>query len=774
MEEIIKGLKDSFQNYQEQVIKLFQDVTAPWDKLFETYENPDICRGLFYIIQNFLEGDKTQLFIQLPTDELGKDNEIQKKNLSEIQEAITDFMLLATKNSWERKLCCPKIEEMNVGEYYYFPDYTWKGHDDYIWETVEDEGGLRLKCIDPRGKHKPRKSDAKQVFEKHRGNGIKLTKDSETSGNLHKIANKFAFYKELPAPTSMFEADSCILIGSKSANPLLSRDSINSPVTHATNYANLVDEPCDVLVILWDRKYRNFEIEINNLIASGDVRKVILLGTETFEGFKDNSENMCFPFTYREIFSYYYNPQRDYKNRFPNIVFKKIDFPYLQDEILRLNSYIPDSFLRKDRQRILGLALRPFIFRKYGEPNIDRLREILYNDYPAMSNADIEEILNWVDAFPHTGITPKEESNPTTAWDQTFDIDPTSSYKRDLSKHLSGNSEDRTQKKHPATNNNNQYYIIDAPLNVYKVVDCVKALLSRGAMGTYLIMSYFELPKLKDFFESEIKVYRSKDRFELLKIRFEFETKKQNAVSNNLLDYYNDDFTDEILFAGTAQRQIVQNQKFECDFDGITDTVTLENGPVIYFSNTIKVEDLHKYKSDYLPCKITYYQKPQNFQQLMSIYYNFPRNESVESFAKFWKERLREMLRERYDSDLELMQKDFRFLSQAELKRITRNSYQSMFPHKIDSIANVMAKLKFITAEESKYIKAAHDIVGEYSINGQNLKASLIEYKLTGKIDEFLKTIIDNASDKGLNITADNILAQCMFTETLIDINKKK
>lgn len=773
MKEIIKGLKESFQDYQEQVIKLFQDATAPWDNIFATYETPDICRGLFYIIQNFLDGDKTQLFIQLPTDELGKDDKTQKNNLSEIQEAITDFLFLVTKNTWAKRLSCPEIKDLKIGDYYYFPDYSWKGHDDYIWEIVDDEGSPRLKCIDPRGKYRPRKSDAKQVYLQHYRQGIKLTKDSETSGNLHKIAEKIKIYKDAPA-AARFEADKCILIGSKSANPLLIKDCIESPITTATNYAKLVDQSCDILVILWDRKYLNFEIEINNLIATKNVKKVILLGTEIFDGFKENAENMCFPFTYREIFSYYYNPQRDYKNRFPSIIFSKISFPYLHEEIERLNTYIPASFLKKDRQRILGLALRPFVFKTYEEPNTDRLREILYNDYPALSNADIEKIIEWVETFPRTGNTPKELAHPTTSWDQTFYINPTSAYKRELSRHLSGKNEDGTKLKQSSANSNKQTYIIDAPLNVYKVVDCIKALLSRGAMGTYKILSYFDLPKLKDFFEAEIKAYKSADRSDLLKIKFELETKRQNTISNNLLDYYNDDLTDEILFMGNTHRQSVQNQRFDCEFEGIPNIVTLENGPVVYFSNTIKIEDLHKYKNDYLPCKITYYQKPENFQQLMSWYYNFPRNQSVESYAKFWKEKLREMLIVRYNDDIALMQKDFRFLSRTELQRITRPSYRSMFTHKIDSIANVMAKLKFITEEESKYIKAAHDIVGEYSINGQYLKASLIEYHLTGNIDEFLQTILDNASAKGATITANTLHSQCMFTETLIEITKKR
>ena len=97
-----------------------------------------------------------------------------------------------------------------------------------------------------------------------------------------------------------------------------------------------------------------------------------------------------------------------------------------------------------------------------------------------------------------------------------------------------------------------------------------------------------------------------------------------------------------------------------------------------------------------------------------------------------------------------------------------------MFTHKIDAIANVMAKLSTISSEESKYIKAAHDIVGEYSINGQYLKASLIEYQLSGKIDEFLKIILYNASARGESLSGNDLLKQCMFAKTLIEITQKK
>ena len=755
MENILNGLKDSFQDYQEKVINLFQEATAPWDRLFDSNTNPDICRGLFHIIKKFLEGDKTQLFIQLPTDELGQNDENQKKNRLEIQETITDCLFLATKNSWIEHYNCPNIEEAKIGDFCYF--------DDYIWEVVasSNDGIPRPKCLDPKGKYKPTTSESRKLYRASQESGIRLISNPDKLSEAKKVAEKINFYRTLPAT---YNAEQCILIGAKhfQQNPLVSCGNIHTPVRFATNYAQFVNEPCDILVLLWDRKYRNFEIQINNLIASGDVKKVIYLGTEIFDGFKENSENMSFSFTYREIFSYYYNPSREYRNRFPNIEFKKVSFPYLYQEVETLNSYIPGEFSKKDRQRILGLALRPFLGRNFEDPNTEGLREILYNDYDALSNEAIDNIVCWVDNFACIGKTPKALADPTSAWTQTFYIDPKSSYKRDLSKHLN------------ETNNNKQTYIIDAPLNVYKVVDCVKALLSRGALGKYIILSYFELPKLKEFFESEIKVYKNSDRFDLLGIKFDSEIKQIEAKSSNLLDYYNDDFTDDILSYGNEHKQNIQNLKFECKFENTHEDVILENGLVIYFSNTIKVEDIYNNKADYLPCKITYYQKPDNFQELMKLYYPIPADQSVESFVKFWKEKLRDMLKIRYNGDLNLMHKDFKFLSLKELGKITKSSYRPMFTHKIDSIANVMARHKFISADDAICIKAAHDIVGEYSINGQRLKASLIEYQLNGKIDKFLQELLYNASRKGVKISADSLLSQCMMTQTLIDITKKK
>lgn len=752
MEHILNGLKDSFQDYQEQVIKLFQEETAPWDGLFNEVSNPDICRGLFYIVKKFVEGDKTQLFIQLPTDELGQNDETQKKNRLEIQEILTDFLLLATKDSWNEYYNCANIEDANIGDFCYLNERAWE-------IVLSNDSAPRPKCLDE--KKKLRTPEARDIYRNNQERGIRLLSNPSNIREIKKVAEKINFYRTFPG---ISHAKQCILVGAKppQQNPIISCDNIHKPVNFVTNFAHLEDQTCDILVLLWDRKYLNFEIEINNLIASGQVKKVILLGTEIFDGFKENTENMCFPFTYREIFSYYYNLTRECKNRFPSIEFRKIEFPYLYKEIETLNSYIPDGFDKKERQRILGLTLRPFLGKKYEEPNTDNLREILYNEYDALSNEAIDNIVNWVNNFNCTGRTPKEENDPTNAFDPTVDIDLRSSYKRDLSKHLH------------ASNNNRQIYLIDAPLNVYKVVDCIKALLSRGALGKYIILSYFELPKLKEFFESEVKVYKSKDRFDILNIKFELEIKKQHVMGTNLLDYYNDDFTDDILLYGNDHRQNTQNQKFECKFEGCSEDIILENGFVIYFSNTIKVEDLYNNKTDYIPCKITYYQKPEDFQELMKLYYPIPPDESVESYAKFWKVKLREMLKDRYNGDINSMHNDFKFLSLKELGRITKSSYRSMFTHKIDSIANVMARLKMITIEESICIKAAHDIVGEYSINGQRLKASLIEYQLSGKIDEFLQNLLFNASVKGVNISVDSLLSQCMITKTLIDINKKK
>ena len=118
MQELINRIRSSFPKYHEDVNTVFRLKTANWDKLFSGDYSSDIYRGLLYIIREFLGSEKRQLFIQFPTDKLGKTDILQKTNREHLQEIIADILCLTTKQQWEPQMECPQKDSTSIGEFY--------------------------------------------------------------------------------------------------------------------------------------------------------------------------------------------------------------------------------------------------------------------------------------------------------------------------------------------------------------------------------------------------------------------------------------------------------------------------------------------------------------------------------------------------------------------------------------------------------------------------------------------------------------------------------
>ena len=173
MQELINRIRSSFPRYHKDVNAFFRLKTARWDKLFSGDYSSDIYRGLLYIISEFLNSEKRQLFIQFPTAKLGRTDIRQKANREHLQEIIADILCLTTKKQWEPLLECPEIDSTSIGEFYYSeitpqklstPEKPSSQQEGIIWE-IKSSNSCRVR---PSTKHRSynnlRTTDARKMF----------------------------------------------------------------------------------------------------------------------------------------------------------------------------------------------------------------------------------------------------------------------------------------------------------------------------------------------------------------------------------------------------------------------------------------------------------------------------------------------------------------------------------------------------------------------------------------------------------------------------------
>ena len=714
----------------------------------------DIYRGLFYIIKEFLNGQSNQLFIQFPTDKIGRTDEVQKANRNHIQEFLADFLCLAAKNGWEGKLKCPNIDQTKIGEFYYSEGLIWEIKSSNFCPVRPSTSDRRYNNLST--------PLAIKMYEKTRSKGVKLlnviNSDAVPLRKIKDWVERINLYRELP---SFYTASKCILVGRNQywKNQPINTGCIDNPIIFVSDYGDVRNLECDVLVILWDKKYLDYERDINNAVAEGRIRKVVFIGTEIFDGFKKCDTNLVYPFTYRELYTYF-DSCDSAKSQFPQFEFRKVAFPSLIDKVSEIERIIPEHIEESDRRRIIRFSLYPFLSMRYSLPQVDRLRSYLWENFESLAPSEIDSIIDWISSVSFSGRSPKESEDQRIVSDkQKFYINPIESYKDRLNAYLKN------------TNSNRQVYIIDAFINDKRYIDIIKSLLERGCRGTFYLLSYFDIPYLKRFFEDEVSIYTSEERRKFLDIEFDLNISSEAPISNNLIDYY-DASTDDLSLIFTPQ-QPVKHLTYTCSFDECRDSFIVD-GDVIYYSGTKTIDELYNNKEDHLPCRITFYKTPSNFQHLMEVYFNFPKGKNVEYFSRLWKQKMQELLKVRYNSDVSIMAEDFRFLKLEKLKSIVRDKYQSLFPDEIGQVAIALNRMGSISLDEMRLIRSANAVVGKHSAKAKELKSSLIQYELTGNIDGFLSILITNGNARGEKWSAESLSKQIMLTYTLVDIKLNK
>jgi hypothetical protein len=757
MQQLLDHIEKEFPSYFKQINAKIREKTKDWDSLFE--DKNGFYRTLLLVIQSFLKDGKKILFIQLPTDKLGRNKTDQENNRKNLQEYIVDILYLSTKCGWEPTLRCPCLANSYVGDFYY--------SDRHVWEIATSNDGQR-RPSNASKKLNLKTEETRRIFENGRKNSVKLQnvcsaskKDTcesiEESEKFKRYIDQINNYRKLLA---IADFKNCLLVGKDqtwSRHPIANQY-LYSPIKFVTDYDGERDKSYDILVFLWDKKYRNYETEIDNSIVSGRVKKVIVIGERIFPDFKNRGDITIYPFTYRELFSYFYSTGASDKPMFPNIVFSELQYPGLDSCIESLDSLVPNVLEEFERKRIIRYILYPYLTIESKALPFDNLignlRDFLW-EIDVLTTDVIDSLVKGVRNLnlPNETQKAKKYKEIKTSNSKIFDIRPYASYKNKLKK---------------TRNVTTQIYVIDAIFNGNWCVEVIETLLKKGCLGTYYILSYFKLPSLSQFFEAELKIYRSLQRDSLFDVKMPDFNIGILSTANNLLDYYEDsgeEFSSLFLQKGSNRQKT-----YNCRFDKVDNLVQVY-GDVIYMDSIFSIDEIFSNSDEYLPCKITYYSTPSIFSEIMELYFNFPNGQTVADYSNFWKQKMQELFKDKYAGNLQSMLNDFRFLNKTTLGQISKGKYQPMFPNQIGRVVDKLGEIGAITAEEQHYIMAANNVVGKHSSTAKELKESLMRFKLAGKPDDFLKKLLNNANVRGvIGYTADYLVEKSLNTGTITEI----
>lgn len=731
MQTLINNISDNFSDYHSRLNSMYNEKTKQWDALFDKRTYNNMHRGITYVVQEFLSNnDVNQLFIQIPTDKLGRSESAQEKNLVNIQKLFLDISYLIT----EDPCTCLPLEECKEGEQYFCGESIWN-----IKSTSQTECGLRPS--DPtRGALATQ--DAINEYKSEYKSGIKVQGiktaglDKKEVKHLIKLSikklrkHKEALQEYHDYPRLICNPYKKVAIVGKYWDFMrdhhITNENIPSNVEFHTSCETLfkAKNTYDLIILLWDTRYKYSESKIKYEMKYGRVKKVIYLGKNIFESFHNNPNVMHYAFTFREIFTYYNSAN------FPTFKFIKKDATSIVGKYNAIEQHIPQNMLPDEKQKICQYALWNLMKMDQEPIDIEKFTAFLSSSFPYVDMSDFDALIDYVQQIECDINNPKSVYYRDLGRN-TFKIVTCESFIRRLAE---------------TKNTNNIRYVIDALLSGKSLVEnVIKQLLIKGRLGEYHILTYNNQIYLEQFFKQEVEIY--KDRAALTKIQYNYISHSTGTVS--FLDRLDASISDiEDLFESYGRQ--MRTDTYRCKIDGQVDLIDID-GNIIYDQNFIKIDEIYESQDLMLPCRITYYKKPANLQQIIELYVECPKGCSIDMYSKLWKEKMIHVYENIFNKDIEQMRTTFNTIAEPKLKSFVTGKYKSHFPEETRAIVETLFSLKAINEEERKRIINTAGIIGSYSKYAKDLKESLFHYLTTQEIKGFLEKVLGEAAKRGMN-----------------------
>ncbi len=772
MKRLLDNLNNSFIEYNKKVDELYKEKTLRIDSLFGAGTADTFCRGISYIIRQFLESeDDTELFIQIPVDELASKPDLQDENFQKMQDAICHTLAMATYN--KSKIEAPPVSQELEGEVFYTADSIECSRGETrprIWKIRQGKNGLLFPDEQYPDKAKVsgnnvyitlNTKELQKIFENHIGNTYRLAmlpdnNNVTTRKKLLDMAKLLGVYKANPT-SKLYKNALLIGFGNPTSLRICDIPWLRYPVDFEKKYENISNKHYEILVFAGDTKYSGRESRINNEIAYGYCKKVIYVG----ENKPMNYKGKVFSFTSRELYHYFAN------DKYPEFEIKKLQWTCLEQALILLTDIINNEVLNLDsdvKKRAITSTLAPYLgytfFSDTASLN-ERLLDFL-NDNAILNNVQWDTLVE----------------SSTKLEDISFKGNPKKQCYQLIRKECGNNpcllleayvSYPNRIKKLCQKNKKQNTYVVDVCSDSNRYLDVVRYMFRKLAMGKVYFLTYFELNKIKDLLLGDLSVYNSNYRKSVLCNLEHPQVNRTEDQHYGSLDNFNVSLLDDLMTTYNSQNAARYTLTA---YDGNEYDIS---GDVIKDKQIVNCGDLLDFAEDWLPCDLSFYIKPNCFQELRDILYDLPKGEDVDTYARLWKSKLQERCRSEYDSDAKTMwdQDKFKFMKLSTFKKVINDRYTSQFPNIFKRLAIQMYAIGLFTPEELQNSLKALQASREASSFGGRLKQGIYEYLLTDTCSvEEVRIICDKKQRPYSPYTYDKLKAICIKTATITKITQ--
>lgn len=775
-----------YEEYRNRVDAFYREKNENYRELLDAIvcnkNAKDFYDAIFYIIKSFLddESDNNQLFIQLPSDELGYKDTEHQANFSCLQHIAAEALLLATTDKLLQNECPQSLQECELGSIVFMGSKVLNPADgnsrERVWKVVESRNYNKKRLTELLSDIKKfSTSEAEKAYEENKGFTFRLksdvdlpetpTRKSKFLQKLGELAKKILTFKQLK---NKIQFSNALLVCYDDIwnDTILDSSLIDSPVKIAKRY-DTINEDFDLVIFIGDNKYRYFKDRIQEKLAYGDLCKVVFIGSNIYDGFEEQANAVKYSFSFREMYSYFNGMNRDDRCVFPYVKIHSLSFPWLNETLEILNEELLKctALSQEERSNILSYSIYPFLgieIQRDIEKTAEKLREFIYENI-SMPYEDVESYISLYSSIVFPDTTPKINTIQSLAikhkQDSTVTIHNHKSFKNEIKDFI------RTKK-----NRYSNRIFIDVKGDWRAYVDILKYLLRKGLVGHFYFISYCQLDMIRKFLNEEYKIYNAKYRKQLLGGLSLNEPKAEPIINvdGDLGSFYKPIEIDDYF---NARNNSPQRSSSAFELTDIQGNVILTTGDVIYESTTVSLQTIFDNVDDYLPATITYYEKPDNFQLLMKLKYSFHPDRDIDYYAQLWRNVLKSYCDDKYEGKFKALERaEFPYLK--NLKSYYSTRVTTKFPLQINPMVRKLLSLNLITREDARYILAANRANQQNSQNGMELKEALYDYKLTGHKRKILLDIENASQRNSYKIDAQSILDASLKSIDVVDISK--
>lgn len=794
---------NKFEAKANKLDKMIHEKVAKWAVLLP---NPTKGMPLFqnfqehlmYVIMSFLNQENTsdfpqELFIQIPVEEFanlkgrnGRDN-VQTESFEKVTGTVAACLTLSTINFiWNRI----KVPE-NVT--YRGEKSNWYKNGDRFLVFHQDKGLLLLDC-DLNDRNNPRltyNSGRRLIDESFieccRGNIFHVNPSSSGTKGIETQLNQIRIIQKLQSTTRQYDSVALVHIGRYAPIneniPIESRyfdtlDCHNS----IENLQNALGETNtkDVIIVIGDKRYKEKRQAFRDCAA----KKIIYIGSE-----EPAPNILTYPFTYRELYRYC-APKEDLRFEEPTML-KNIDFPWLDEAMKSLDKRLneisqTDEFLTEDvkasikyffRSRFtdIGFCKEKWETQKY---EID-LSSIISFESPQET---IDSIHEWCENLEYNDI-----ASPKCIEIAKRQLKPALVYGKDWKKQLVFNKRtkgiiiDKTLRTSyitdiPNLTNEGNLIVLDCASYNKGKNDAPKYKAYQYTLShhlfSHIVALYYKcedkyIKGIQWFLNQEFNCYESMMRKQLgTTIPIE-EVKDSPFEEVNETIFSLEDFMDANDKTGrwTESRKAIATFKNgeEKRIDG---DVLVVDGEKLVRKSIFSLADINFDNKD---ITIIYYQNPENFDDLMTAYFDFPVGADIPHYEKIWKMALQNFVnKDEKKHVLEIVENTK--ISKKKIKRYIRENCPNKFlssRKEMSEICKFLAEKGSLPKNEISWILAAKKAYDQYKPMGGELKEEILKYK-EGKLPRV--GFISKVSQK-LGITAEAIAEKCLNSNTIMNID---